>query len=80
MNVPKGKFVGLLALLMIPASALRLPLVLSYGSAELVTPLGMILSSLESQLAEKLSQKHIRYLTVALLVVISFNLIRTAGL
>lgn len=86
MDIPNRKFVGLLALVMIPVSALRLPLVLGQGSAELVTysvlvaPLGMISASLGSRVAEKLSETGIRYLTVSLLLLISLNLVRTAAL
>lgn len=87
MELPNRKFVGLLALIMIPVSGLRIPLILTQGnSLELVAysiltvPLGMASASLGSNLAEKVSEEHVEEFTVILLILISINLVRATTL
>lgn len=87
MELPNRKFVGLLALIMIPISGLRIPLILAQGSSLklvaysiLAVPLGIASASLGSNLAEKISEKHIEHFTIILLILISVNLVRTTAL
>lgn len=86
MEMPNRKFVGLLALIMIPISALRTPLVLNQnnsigliGYSILAAPIGMIAAWIGIRIAERVSEQKIGRLTVLLLFLISFNLIWTSA-
>ena len=82
MDMPNRKFVGLLALVMIPVSALRLPLVINQaGAAELiaysvlVAPLSIISAYLGRKIAKYISEPRIEQITVSLLFLIAANLV-----
>ena len=86
MEMERRKFVGLLALIMVPISGLRIPLVLDVsnfsllGYSLLITPLGLIFARIGERAADKISRRKIKRFSVLLLLVISFNLLRTAVL
>lgn len=87
MELSNRKFVGLLALIMIPVSGLRIPLILNQidsleliGYSILAAPLGMAAAWVGSKMAERTSSENIEHLTLILLILISLNLIRTSVL
>lgn len=87
MELPNRKFVGLLALTMIPVSGLRMPLILNQADSLvfvaysiLAAPLGIATAWMGNKVAEKISAERIETLTLVLLILISLNLIRTSVL
>jgi uncharacterized membrane protein YfcA len=83
-NIKRRKFVGLLALIMIPVSGLRIPLLLNRFPITLLSismpavPLGVICAKLGGKLADKVSDKSIQRFSILLMLLISVNLLRTA--
>jgi uncharacterized membrane protein YfcA len=86
MELDRRKFIGLLALIMVPISLLRLPLILEKTGLELIAysilaaPLGVLAAWLGNKTAQHIPKKTINLATISLLLIISLKLISSAAL
>ena len=87
MDLREGKFIGLLALVMIPVSVLRVPLFLGSSlSLRLLAfsvasaPIGILSAKIGYKAREHIESRYTHYFALSLLIIISINLLRSAPL
>lgn len=87
MGLRESKFIGLLALVMMPVSVLRIPIVISSGvSPRLLAvsiaaaPVGILSAKMGFEVRQHIHNRYTHYFTLALLIAISANLLRSAPL